>query len=317
MLECGDVKVASAEKIHGEIKRQRERREPVEELPIEASAPGKVVLFGEHAVVYGHPGITASIDAGVRVRISHDPDGPRFVMPQFQQLCPVEDSDPDFQRFARAVDVALTEFNMGHEPVAIAVESDMAPGMGLGSSASFSVALCRALMKYRGAEASDNELLNSAQRLEAIFHGTPSGVDAATVISGGVLWFRKGPPRELVRQVRHSYEMNEQRVTTLLDGIGEITAAAATALGSADFALVGELMDRNHELLMRLGVSTPGLDRAVERLREQGVLGAKLTGAGGGGAVVALVAPEQRHVVISQLEGELPLVLPFDLGATT
>ncbi len=342
MLECGDVKVASAEKIHGEIKRQRERREPVEELPIEASAPGKVVLFGEHAVVYGHPGITASIDAGVRVRISHDPDGPRFVMPQFQQLFPVEDSDHDFQRFARAVDVALTEFNMGHEPVAIAVESDMAPGMGLGSSASFSVALCRALMKYRGAEASDNELLNSAQRLEAIFHGTPSGVDAATVISGGVLWFRKGPPREmvpvrmprpaaglvcivepgtrtieLVRQVRHSYEMNEQRVTTLLDGIGEITAAAATALGSADFALVGELMDRNHELLMRLGVSTPGLDRAVERLREQGVLGAKLTGAGGGGAVVALVAPEQRHVVISQLEGELPLVLPFDLGATT
>jgi len=345
MLARGEVKVAVAEEIHEQLQRQRTARPAHEALPVEAQAPGKVVLFGEHAVVYGQPGITASIDVGLRVRISHDPDGPRFLYPQFRRVFDVEDDDLDFKRFGRAVDTALGLYGMSDEPIAIEVESELVPGMGMGSSAAISVALCLALRSYRGLPHErgwDPRLFEEVQALERIFHGTPSGIDAATVLSGGVLWFRAGPPREilsirmprtaagvicivepgtrtieLVRQVRHSRDLDPARVDGLLAEIGELTVQAGSALGSGDFALVGELMYRNHELLARLGVSTEQLDDAVELLREQGALGAKLTGAGGGGAVVALFEPQLREELLPRLKDEFQLVFPFELGAST
>jgi mevalonate kinase len=121
---------------------------------------------------------------------------------------------------------------------------------------------------------------------------------------------------ELVRQVQHSRELNSQRVDGLLAEIGEVTIQAGSALGRGDLVQVGELMNRNHELLARLGVSTEKLDEAVELLRDYGALGAKLTGAGGGGAVVALVDPAQRYEILERLADRFALVLPFEFGSS-
>jgi mevalonate kinase len=166
-------------------------------------------------------------------------------------------------------------------------------------------------------------------------------MDAATVLAGGVLWFRGGPAREilpirlarplsglicvvepgartieLVGHVRQSRELAPRRVDGIMEQIGSLTAEAGSAPGTGEAEHLGRLMQRNHELLGELGVSTPGLDSAVQLLCGlPGVHGAKLTGAGGGGAVIALVDAQHRSALLEELAQRYPLVLPFDLGA--
>ncbi len=344
MIRRGEVKVAVAEEIFRDMQERAKPELELDGMPIKVSSPGKVVLFGEHATVYNYPGITAAIDVNLSIHITKDPDGPRFLNPHFRQPFGVPKSDRDLRLFSRAVDIALSRFNLQNEPLAIRIESDLVPGMGLGSSAAFSAALCMALRKYTHQEIPDhwdNALFEEVQQLESIFHGHPSGMDAATVLSEGVLWFRKGPPREilpirlpapmtgiaclvepgartidLVRRVRLSRDLNPKRVGSILEEIGNLTVDAGIALGTGDSHEVGRLMLRNHELLARLGVSTPALDRAIERLINLDVLGAKLTGSGGGGAVIALVPTEVHHEMVEQLSQEFAMVFPFTLGAS-
>ncbi|MBS1261306.1 MAG: 3-hydroxy-3-methylglutaryl-coenzyme A reductase [Calditrichaeota bacterium] len=341
MIGRGQVKVAVAEEIFNRIL-QHEREMDTESqdgLPIDAWAPGKVVLFGEHATVYNYPGITCAINVGLRIRVTRDADGPRFVSPRFNQPFGAPESDRDIRMFTRAVDQALDIYALQRDPIAVEIDSDLVPGMGLGSSAAFSAALCSALRTYRdgsGEISLARDLFDDVQRLESIFHGHPSGMDAATVISDGVLWFRKGPPREIVpihmphpmyglicfvspgartidmvRNVTQSRDLNPKRVDSLLEQIGELTSDAGIALGTGDNREVGRLMLRNHELLARLGVSTRELDNAIEFLMERGVLGAKLTGSGGGGAVIAIVRPEDQDTLVHELADRFARVYPF------
>ena len=342
MIHRGEVKVVAAEEIFTQLKRARQAPGASAGLPVDSFAPGKVVLFGEHATVYGFPGITTSLDIGLTVRISHDVDGPRLVFPHFRQAFEVAESERDYHLFSLAVEEALAMYGLTRAPIAIQIESDLVPGMGLGSSAAFSAALCTALRRLAGQDSArrfDNSLFDEVQRLEAIFHGSPSGMDAATVLSSGVIWFRSGPPREvlpiripqpvsgvvcivepgartieIVRQLRLDRELSPARVNTLLAEIGDVTVRAGGALGTGNLAELGELMFRNHELLALLGVSTPRLDAAVEDLRRRGAYGAKLTGSGGGGAVIALCDPVLRLTLLDELKQSYPLVFPFEFG---
>jgi mevalonate kinase len=260
-----------------------------------------------------------------------------------RQVFDVDESDLDLRLFGQAFDRALALYGIQQAPIAIEIDSDLVPGMGLGSSAACSVALCLALRQYAGLDHARRyvpALFDEVQQLESIFHGNPSGIDAATVLSGGVLWFRGGPPREilpirlqhplaglimivepgartieLVNHVRHSRQLAQRRVDHTLEAIGNLTAEAGSALGAGEAEHVGLLMQRNHELLAELGVSTPQLDAAVSHLCGlPGVYGAKLTGAGGGGAVIALVDAAQRAELQAKLVRRYPLVLPFNLG---
>jgi hydroxymethylglutaryl-CoA reductase len=345
MIRRSEVKVSAAEEIYREMRQSSEPYVVEEELPVTAFAHGKVVLFGEHATIYNYPGITTTIDKGLTVKISHDPDGPRFVYPHFKQVFPVPKTEKDIRLFSQAADHALGIYGLQNEPIAIKIESDLIPGMGLGSSAAFSVGLCTALRRYKHLTQErkwDRGIFEDAQKLESIFHGTPSGMDAATVISEGVLWFRKGPPREilpirvptpatgllcivepgartieLVRLVREKRQRNRKKIDSIMERIGNITVDAGIALGTGDITEAGKLMFRNHELLAQLGVSTQVLDDAVELLLDRGVLGAKLTGGGGGGAVVALVEPDVQYELAQELAEYFPMVFPFELGAST
>jgi len=344
MIRQGEIKVSAAEDIYQRLQDIPKLKPRKEILPVETFAPGKVVLFGEHATVYGYPGITAALDIGLKVRISNDPDGPRFLKPHYKQVFPVSSSDLDVRRFSKAVELALATYDLQSEPIAIEVESDLVPGMGLGSSATFSTALCKALSKYKGEKLPnqfDIGLFEKVQQLESIFHGHPSGMDAATVLSEGVLWFRKGPPREilpirmshimtgivclvepgastieLVEQVKNKRRRSHKYIDNILEQIGSLTVDAGIALGTGDSNELGRLMFRNHELLARLGVSTPALDKAVELLLDYGVLGAKLTGSGGGGAVIALVEPHVQFDLLDVLAKEFAMIFPFTLGAS-
>ena len=342
MLRRGEVKVAVAEEVFQSMSRGAHGPDGKRAFPVVAYAPGKVVLFGEHAVVYEHPGISTTVEPGLTVTITHDPDGPRILNPQVPHVFPAPDSDYDIQLLSKAADRALQMFGLEKEPIAIGIESDLVPGVGLGSSAAFSVALCTALRRYQNIPTTtrwDNGRFEEVQRLEEVFHGNPSGMDAGTILSDCVLWFRKGPPREflplrlrapftgifccvesaprtkeMVSGVRRRRDGNPGYYDGLLNDIGNVTVDAGIALGTGDAQSVGKLMLRNHELLAKLGVSTSGLDQAVERLVRMGALGAKLTGGGGGGAVIALVRPDRRDAFINELSDVFPVVFPFTLG---
>ncbi|MBD3234038.1 MAG: hydroxymethylglutaryl-CoA reductase, degradative [candidate division Zixibacteria bacterium] len=343
MIRRGEVKVTVAEDIYRRLQKRPKQVEEEDELPVETFAPGKIVLFGEHATVYNYPGIAAAINIGVKLKVTRDPDGPRFLHPHFKKVFSVPKSDQDIQLFSNAVDVALGIYDLRNEPIAIQIESELVPGMGLGSSAAFSTALCSALRQYKHLKRSkrwDSDFFDEVQSLEAIFHGHPSGMDAATILSEGVLWFRKGPPREflpiqvptpisgviclvepgartieLVKKVANFREQKPKYVNGILEDIGNLTVDAGIALGTGDTYEIGKLMFRNHELLAKLGVSTPALDRAVELLLDNGAIGAKITGSGGGGAVIGLVEPGSQFDLMESLSHDFPMVLPFTLGA--
>ncbi len=281
------------------------------------SAPGKLILFGEHAVVYGHTAIAAAV--GLRSSVSlHPCDGPTHI----------RHSSFHDQRLQRAVAQALPQ-----QGLAVDIISELPPGRGMGSSASIAVAMVRAAAGLAGESPDQDVLFERSLALERIFHGRPSGVDNAVALRGGVLRYRKGPPLELasvplsaplhavildsgtagstaalVAQVR----AGRPQVDPLLDAIGALVERASGLLDAP--AKLGAAMDENHALLRQLGVSTPALDQLCGLAREHGALGAKLSGAGGGGVVLALVPPAHQRALLTAATQRgiraFPIVLP-------
>lgn len=251
-----------------------------------ASACGKLILCGEHAVVYGHPAIAVPVD--LHTTVSVEPrEGPLSI--EHDLWSPRHEA-----RLERALDVLFPEGG-----AQVTIESDLPVGVGLGSSAALSVAACRA------SGLDGDELLARAMGLENTFHGDASGLDVAVSYRGETLWYVKGKPLKpipaprgaivvldsgtagdtdaLVKQVAERFDKLED----VIEDIGALVHAARAVL--EDPVSLGELLTENHGLLKQLGVSTPALDQLVDLALGCGAHGAKLSGAGGGGVVVALV----------------------------
>jgi mevalonate kinase len=268
-----------------------ERRQPV----ATGAAPGKVILSGEHSVVYGHPCVAAALSRGTTVRL-RERAGPTRA-----ERVPL--SDP---RLQDALTLVLPQ-----DGLAVEIESDLPVGRGLGSSAALAVALVRASAAWKGETLSFEETHQRGFVIERVFHGNPSGVDHAVAALGGAVQYRMletGPqisplsiPRlSLVvldsgatgntKDLVASVAAKRPRVDGILDRMGDLTASVAAHLeAGADAATVGPLLTENHSLLRSLGVSTPALDQLVSLALQSGAHGAKLAGAGGGGVVIALV----------------------------
>ncbi len=252
---------------------------------------GKLILCGEHAVVYGHPAIALAVDRGTRVTLSRR-EGPTTIEAAF--------SDP---RLRPALCAVLPEHGL-----TVHIETDLPIGRGMGSSAALAVATVRALADWRGEHPTAHAVFASAFDIERVFHGTPSGLDHAVSDRGGVVSYRKGPAGpELTPLPTPSWRLvvldsgvagdtralvagvsaRRPAVDRALARIGALVDAARAALHDPD--ALGPLLDENHALLQQIGVSTPALDRLVDLARRAGARGAKLAGAGGGGVVLALV----------------------------
>ena len=275
----------------------------------DGTACGKVILLGEHAVVYGRSALAATIDRHVGVQVSAACGAARFVN--------VSDTSLDGTRLGQALEQAAGLLSIPAHGFTVAIQSDLPIAVGLGSSAAFSVALLRALATFGDRPLDDGILCAAAFQLERIFHGTPSGIDNTTATYEGLLVFRHGkvvrrltPPcaiplvivlsrsardtRKMVTDLRHRWEAHPTRYESLFDEVDHLVHDAEGAIGRADLTSLGELMDANHEALRRFGVSTEELDQIVEVARTHGALGAKLTGAGGGGAAICLCPDRQE-----------------------
>lgn len=294
-------------------------------------APGKIILLGEHAVVYGQPAIAATLDRGVRVAVSKKGGAPGRG-PVFRgtglgletQARPDPDgSGPEALRLMLARLVEL--FGPEARDVSAVAEGSIPAGSGLGSSAALSVSLVRGLARFLGETLSDSEVMDRAFSLEQVFHGNPSGVDHSVIAHGGLVYFKRGEdgvantvdeiriPRRLrfaiglagrhagtaraVGALKERMRRHPSRYAHLFEGVGGLVEDARKCLEDGHLGALGELMDLNQGYLNALGVSTPAIEALCHLMRDSGALGAKLTGAGGGGAVIALVDDDPEPVV--------------------
>jgi mevalonate kinase len=291
-------------------------------MSVEATAPGKMILFGEHSVVYRGPAIVLAIDRRARVVASKRDDKKVYIDAEDLGFSGYFEDNEYYAlsgkawrgRNLSALNVASKKVmeHIGVEGgVNLVVRSMIPIAVGLGSSAAVCVATTAAVGELYNGNLTKKEIAELSFEGEKIIHGTPSGVDNNVSTFGGIMKYEKGQPFEsfkleqqlpfvigntrkkrstknLVDEVRLLREKNPEIIDNIIDSIGKISKQGLNALFNRDLEKIGDLMNINHGLLSALGVSTPELDDLVYAARREGALGAKLTGAGGGGCMIAL-----------------------------
>ena len=279
-----------------------------------AYAPGKAILFGEHAVVYGQPAIAVPIG---KVRacavVSQARGGTGIVLsaPDLKRTYPLSQAAPD-DPLRAIVSNTLAHLGVtGHPDLTVTVTSTIPIARGMGSGTAISVSIVRALAAHFGATLSDAEVSALTFEAEKIYHGTPSGVDNTVVTYQKPVYFVKGqlvetltvktpfllivadtgiasPTHVAVGDVGRKWQCDREECEAIFDRIGAIARAARQAIELGQPAELGPLMNDNQALLQSLGVSSPELDRLIEVAVGAGAAGAKLSGAGRGGNIIAL-----------------------------
>jgi mevalonate kinase len=314
------------------------RQSQMESLPIVATAPGKAILFGEHAVVYGRPAIavpltdvhaTATITAsepgsGIHVLAADlpAPDG-RPGGHRYRAYDAPED-DPLRAIVEAALDVFLQDTNAIEPDLLITVTSTIPIARGLGSGAAVATAVARALARYAGYPPQPDEISRLVYQVEKLHHGTPSGIDNTVIAYEQPVFFIRGEKMtrlsvnaplnliiadtgvisstlEVVGDVRRRWQAQPDLYESLFDEIGAISRLAQSAIERGDPRAVGQLMDDNQERLVTLGVSSPELDALIATAHASGALGAKLSGAGWGGNMLALIETPDASVIAQAL----------------
>jgi mevalonate kinase len=308
-------------------------------LPIvNASAPGKMILFGEHAVVYGRPALAVpvkQVHADVEILDSNS-TGIWIHAPGIRlhsELNALPSDHPIASVIHNFLFLARASLGEGRFPnINLTINSTIPVASGLGSGAAVTVALVRALSSHLNYPMSEEDINAFAYDIEKIYHGAPSGIDNTVVTYAKPVYFVKGQPietfkvgtpftiviggtgisaptRESVADVRKLWEADRAKWEGVFDAVGKIADEARMRIETGEPALskvegwrlLGGLMNQNHERLQEMTVSSPELDLLVEAARKAGAAGAKLSGGGRGGNMIALVERENADDVSSAL----------------
>ena len=299
---------------------------------ITASAPGKTILFGEHAVVYGKPAIAAAVDKRAYVSIEKREDNRTHVT--IDQLgitgyLNIEkgtiklDNGQKNEGILKYVLIALMKTG-SKDGLEITINMEIPVGAGLGSSGAVTVATVKAASSFKDIELTRDEIAKLAHQVELLVQGSASPIDTILSTYGGIVYLsrdaeeiikldidseiplvigytsERGNTGKLVESVRLKMEIAPQVMIPLFNSMEALTNGAREALTSGDHKMIGEFMNINHGLLDAIGVNTEELSKMVYIARKSGAFGSKLTGAGGGGSMIAY-CPGKVDVVIESI----------------
>ena len=314
-----------------------------------SSAPGKIILFGEHAVVYGRPALAIPVtqvhadveildsdragiwidapDINLHAELNTLPsDHPiASVLHNFLFLSRTFSSPTRAERSASEDEAGRGVTGEGRFPnLEINISSTIPVASGLGSGAAVTVALTRALSSHLNHPMTDEEINSFAYEIEKLHHGTPSGIDNTVVTYSKPVYFVKGqsievfkvgnpftivigdtgipaPTKESGADVRQLWMNSTKRLEVIFDEVADISFSARRVIEEGWIEMLGTLMDENHALLQEMTVSLPELDRLVSAARTAGALGAKLSGGGRGGNMIALVEDNRAQNIADTL----------------
>lgn len=288
--------------------------------PIVSHSPGKCIIFGEHAVVYGYTAVAASLKAGSHCEI-------RFTnknhiighFPNYNTTIPWQHSEKsvpsEFSQFFAVLHKIKQDFNVEISNFEFKVISDLWVNAGLGSSASSSLAYLLGLMKLFEINLNVDQLNQLLFFMEKIVHGNPSGIDNSTVLYGGLIKFKgqkvsplslkSFPPvliinsqeihntKHAISIVREQCQKNPQEIQKIFSQMQSICQEGIIALQNGDLREIGRLMNENHKLLTNLHLSTTKIEDIVSLASKMGIYGTKITGAGLGGALISVANIEE------------------------
>ena len=290
------------------------------------SAPGKIILFGEHAVVYNRPALAVPVtQVHVDVEVLDSPRKGIWINAPGIDLHAELNSLPDDHPVGSVILKLFSTLGIFSPPALdISIASTIPVAAGLGSGAAVSVALIRALGQHVAHPLTDEQVNELAYEIEKLHHGTPSGIDNTVITYAKPVYFMKGKPletfkvgkpftivigdtgipaptKESVGDVRRLRMRDQFTIEDIFNEIAQIALIGRRSIESGKPELLGELMDQNHAYLQALTVSSPELDKLVETARNAGALGAKLSGGGRGGNMIALVDQPKAESVASAL----------------
>ncbi|MEK7597370.1 MAG: mevalonate kinase [Patescibacteria group bacterium] len=271
-------------------------------MNIKTSAPGKLMLFGEHAVVYGYPCIVTTVSPRIYVEVEKTSGLLKIDSPQFKDTRFVQET----------VKLFCEKYNVNNN-LLIKTHSDFSSQYGFGSSSAVTVATILALSKLFQTEISKKEVFDLGYKVVINVQGVGSGFDIAAAVFGGTIYFVTGgkvieplfvknlslvigysgvkaDTSSIVKNLEFRIHNSESEYKKIFEKIGKIVEEAKISLVKNDWKTTGELMNKNHRLLQELGVSTEKLDKMCHAAINVGAFGAKLSGAGGGDCMIALAS---------------------------
>ncbi|MBN1786381.1 MAG: mevalonate kinase [Candidatus Methanofastidiosa archaeon] len=298
---------------------------------------GKVILYNEHFVVYGVPAIVSAINMRTTAhaqKVNGDFEfyDNRMATPGYKDEKMVHQRD--------SLDYIFKSMGLKRTGVRIELAGDLYAASGVGASAASCVAIARALSEEYQLDYSDEEINRVAYEGEKGYHGDPSGIDNTAATYGGLIWFKKGSPNNIERinlvtpvnivmgntgavantkaavsGVQERKERFHERYGKIFRSAEELAYKGREAITSFDLKTMGSLMNENHRLLQEIEVSNGDLDMLVDIARDEGAIGAKMTGGGLGGYMVALTPEKEvQENVAKAIEGKGFEVLKTEIG---
>jgi mevalonate kinase len=286
-------------------------------MPYTASAPGKIILFGEHAVVYGQPALAVPVHkVRAEATVTAGPAGSGLVIEASNLNLRLSMAESATNPLAATARLVLERLDQPEPDATISIRSSIPIAGGLGSGAAVSAALARALSAYLGNPIDPAPLSDLVFEIERFHHGTPSGIDNTVICYGQPVYFIRGtapeifrvgrafhliiadtgvasPTRAAVAGVRARWEQHRQTYDKLFADIGQVSREARWAIETGDLAQLGPLMLQNQQHLRAIGVSSAEIEGLMSAALSAGAQGAKLSGGGCGGNMIALAPPDQ------------------------
>jgi len=325
LIESGEIKVWKARELIEEV--DTRRVEPGDEAPGRAAerdeerkvsgGHGKIILLGEHAVVYGRHAIATPVPLAIQAHVQRGGDGVQLIIPRWGVEQRLHRNAEKQHSFEKSLAMIFRTLGLDRESMRVEIFPNVPRAMGLGGSAAIAVATIRALDRCFELGLDDERVNELAFECEKIAHGTPSGIDNTLSVYGQTMLFRAGesPKREVIEidrpvqlvvgisgiesltaatvaRVRKARQAHPELYEKIFDQIDSLVLEGVDALNENRLETLGELMNVCQGLLNAMQVSSWELEEMIQIARRHGALGAKLTGGGGGGSIIALCPPE-------------------------